>query len=103
MSSSEMYMAFQRGTVDGGTTGMPAAVSRKVFEVQKYMTIANYTTAQFVIQANLEWWNKLPTGSERRRHEGGQGRREGNGSAAPLRSPKPMPKRSSGTPRSKSM
>ena len=60
MSSSEMYMAFQRGTVDGGTTGMPAAVSRKVFEVQKYMTIANYTTAQFVIQANLEWWNKLP-------------------------------------------
>ena len=31
MSSSEMYMALQRGTVDGATTGMPAAVSRKVF------------------------------------------------------------------------
>ncbi len=25
MSSSEMYMALQRGTVDGATTGMPAA------------------------------------------------------------------------------
>ena len=59
MSSSEMYMALQRGTVDGATTGMPAAVSRKIHEVQKYMTLANYTTAQFAVQANLEWWNGL--------------------------------------------
>jgi C4-dicarboxylate-binding protein DctP len=55
-----MYMALQRGTVDGATTGMPAAVSRKVHEVQKYMTEANYTTAQFIVQANLKWWEKLP-------------------------------------------
>jgi C4-dicarboxylate-binding protein DctP len=38
---------------------MPAAVSRKIHEVQKYMTLANYTTAQFAIQANLEWWDSL--------------------------------------------
>ncbi|MBW6486325.1 MAG: DctP family TRAP transporter solute-binding subunit [Syntrophobacterales bacterium] len=60
MSSSEMYMALQRGTVDGATTGMPAAVSRKLMEVQKYMTEANYTTAQFAVQANLKNWQKLP-------------------------------------------
>ena len=60
MSSSEMYMALQRGTVDGATTGMPAAVSRKIFEVQKFMTEANYTTAQFIVQANRKWWEKLP-------------------------------------------
>lgn len=60
MSSSEMYMALQRGAVDGATTGMPAAVSRKVHEVQKFMTEANYTTAQFVVQANQKWWEKLP-------------------------------------------
>lgn len=60
MSSSEMYMALQRGTVDGATTGMPAAVSRKVHEVQKHMTMANYTTAQFVVQSSLDWWNGLP-------------------------------------------
>jgi len=64
MSSSEMYMALQRGTVDGATTGMPAAVSRKIFEVQKFMTIANYTTAQFFVQANMEWWDSLD-GSQR--------------------------------------
>ncbi len=60
MSSAEMYMALQRGTVDGATTGMPAAVSRKLQEVQKFMTEANYTTAQFAMQANLKWWQKLP-------------------------------------------
>lgn len=59
MSSSEMYMALQRGTVDGATTGMPAAVSRKVHEVQKFMTEANYTTAQFTVQGNLKWFEKL--------------------------------------------
>jgi C4-dicarboxylate-binding protein DctP len=59
MSSSEMYMALQRKTMDGATTGMPAAISRKIQEVQKYMTLANYTTAQFAIQGNLAWWNAL--------------------------------------------
>jgi tripartite ATP-independent transporter DctP family solute receptor len=60
LSSSEMYLAMQRGTVDGGTTGMPAAVSRKLQEIEKFMTIANYTTAEFLVQANLKWWEKLP-------------------------------------------
>ncbi|GHV49558.1 exported protein [Synergistales bacterium] len=59
MSSSEMYMALQRGTVDGATTGMPAAVSRKIFEVQKYMTLSNYACAQFVVQGNKKWWDTL--------------------------------------------
>lgn len=59
MSSSEMYMALQRHTVDGATTGMPAGVSRKIYEVQKYITLANYSTAEFCVQANLEWWNGL--------------------------------------------
>ncbi|MEI8189277.1 MAG: TRAP transporter substrate-binding protein DctP, partial [candidate division NC10 bacterium] len=53
-------MALQRGTVDGATTGMPAAVSRKIQEVQKFMTEANYTTAQFAVQASLKWWQRLP-------------------------------------------
>ena len=59
ISSAEMYMSLQRGTVDGANTGMPAAVSRKIIEVQKYMTLANYATAQFLVQANLKWFNAL--------------------------------------------
>ena len=59
ISSAEMYMALQRGTIDGADTGMPAAISRKVVEVQKYMTVANYAVAEFLVQANLKWWNGL--------------------------------------------
>lgn len=61
ISSSELYMALQRGTIDGTTTGMPAAVARKVIEVQKYMTLANYSTAEFLVQANQKWWQGLST------------------------------------------
>ena len=46
ISSAEMYMAIQQGTVKGATTGMPAAVSRKIYEVSKYLTIANYIRAK---------------------------------------------------------
>lgn len=59
ISSSEMYLALQRGTIDGADTGMPAAVSRKVIEVQKHMTLANYSAAEFLVQANSKWWDGL--------------------------------------------
>lgn len=59
MSSSEVYLALQRNALDGTTTGMPAAVSRKFVEVQKYMTFANYSLTQGVLQANLKWWKTL--------------------------------------------
>lgn len=59
ISSSELYMSLQRGTVDGTTTGMPAAVARKVIEVARYLTIANYATAQFMVQANAKWFDTL--------------------------------------------
>ena len=64
MSSSELYMALQRGTIDGTTTGMPAGISRKVIEVQKYLTVANYSLSQGLLQANLKWWKSL-TAAER--------------------------------------
>lgn len=65
ISSGETYMALQNGTVKGATTGMPAAVSRKFIEVCKYVTISNYCTAQFSVQANLEWWDSLDAESQK--------------------------------------
>ena len=67
-----MYMAIQNGTVKGATTGMPAAVSRKIYEVSKYLTIANYSTAQFSVQANLDWWNGLDADSQKAVLEAGK-------------------------------
>lgn len=72
ISSAEMYMAIQQGTVKGATTGMPAAVSRKIYEVCKYLTIANYSTAQFSVQANLEWWESLDAETQKAIMEAGK-------------------------------
>lgn len=72
ISSAEMYMAIQQGTVKGATTGMPAAVSRKIYEVCKYLTIANYSTAQFTVQANLEWWESLDADTQKAILEAGK-------------------------------
>lgn len=63
MSSSEMYMALQRGTMDGATTTMDAAVSRKITEVIKYATESNYSVSQIVLQVNKDWWDGLPSGT----------------------------------------
>ncbi len=72
ISSAETYMALQQGTVKGATTGMPAAVSRKFYEVCKYLTIANYSTAQFSVQANLEWWEDLDADTQKAIMEAGK-------------------------------
>ena len=41
MSSSEVYMALQRGTIDGASSGPTTFVKRKWFEVADYVTIVS--------------------------------------------------------------
>jgi len=60
MSSSEVYMALQRGTVDGATSGPTTFVKRKWFEVADYVTIASASYSLWPIMINLKVWNKLP-------------------------------------------
>lgn len=48
MSPGEMYLAIQRGTIDGAITGVTSLESRKIWEVVKYATI---TGAAFGIMA----------------------------------------------------
>lgn len=60
ISSSELYEALQRGTADGVSTGTTSMVSRKLFEVQKYLTMTNDNMSQFPLVMNLKVWNDLP-------------------------------------------
>lgn len=53
MSSSEVYMAIQRGTIDGQTSGTTAMFDRKMFEVTKYLTITNHAFPEFMVAINL--------------------------------------------------
>jgi len=60
MSSSEVYTALQRGTVDGATTGLGTVVSRKWYEVAKYATITASSYSVWPVMINKESWEKLP-------------------------------------------
>ncbi len=59
MSSSEVYMAMQRGTIDGQTSGTTAMYQRKIYEVAKYLTMTNHAYCEFVLAVNGSSWDRL--------------------------------------------
>jgi tripartite ATP-independent transporter DctP family solute receptor len=59
MSFSEVYTGLQLGTIDGQENSADTTKSAKVFEVQKYMTLWNYSTDSAVIAVSTKWWNGL--------------------------------------------
>lgn len=60
MGGGEVYMALQRDTVDGATSGTTAMLQRKYDEVTKYLTINNYAYLEFLLAVNKDFWDKLP-------------------------------------------
>jgi tripartite ATP-independent transporter DctP family solute receptor len=59
MGSGEVYMALQRGTIDGQTSGTTAMYDRKMYEVSKYLTVTNHAFPEFLVAVNLKFWNSL--------------------------------------------
>lgn len=59
ISGSEQYLAYQRGTVDVGMTGVSGVQSRRLWEVMDTITVTNHADIEFVVVVNLEWWNSL--------------------------------------------
>ncbi|MCR9138128.1 MAG: TRAP transporter substrate-binding protein DctP [Alphaproteobacteria bacterium] len=59
ISGSEQYLAYQRGTVDVGMTGVSGVKSRRLWEVMDTITVTNHADIEFVVVANLDWWNSL--------------------------------------------
>lgn len=59
ISGSEQYLAYQRGTVDVGMTGVSGVKSRKLWEVMDTITVTNHADIEFVVVVNTEWWNDL--------------------------------------------
>lgn len=60
MGGGEVYMALQRNTVDGATSGSTAMLQRKYDEVTKYLTINNYAYLEFLLAVNKDFWDGLP-------------------------------------------
>ncbi|MEM8575981.1 MAG: TRAP transporter substrate-binding protein DctP [Pseudomonadota bacterium] len=59
ISGSEQYLAYQRGTVDVGMTGVSGVKSRKLWEVMDTITRTNHANIEFVVVVNSDWWAGL--------------------------------------------
>lgn len=60
VSGSEQYLAYQRGTVDVGMTGVSGVKSRKLWEVMDTITVTNHADIEFIVVMNEKFWKKLP-------------------------------------------
>lgn len=60
MGGGEVYMALQRGTIDGAITVWPSLCDRKFYEVTKYVTSSKYTPITYGSFMNLKKWNQIP-------------------------------------------
>ncbi|MDN3721212.1 TRAP transporter substrate-binding protein DctP [Roseibium salinum] len=60
ISGSEQYLAYQRGTVDVGMTGVSGVKSRKLWEVMDTITVTNNADIEFIVVVNTDFWNGLP-------------------------------------------
>ncbi|MFO1349760.1 MAG: TRAP transporter substrate-binding protein DctP [Gammaproteobacteria bacterium] len=59
ISGSEQYLAYQRGTVDAGLTGITSVTSRKLYEVVDTITVANIADIEFLVLINEQVWQGL--------------------------------------------
>ena len=60
MGGGEVYLALQRGTVDGAISSLTSFVDRKYYEVTKYVTEPNFAFGLYACMINLNKWNSLP-------------------------------------------
>jgi len=59
MTSADVYMALQRGTIDGANSGLTTFRSRKWFEVADHVQMLWELVSTLDMIANLKWWNSL--------------------------------------------
>lgn len=59
MGSAEVYMAMQRGTIDGQSSGTSAMRDRKIHEVAKYLTVTNHASPEFILAMNDRSFAKM--------------------------------------------
>lgn len=64
MSWGEVFTALQQGTIDGHDNSLSTIKSANIQEVQKYISITNYTYEAFTFTANTNHFNRLNKASQ---------------------------------------
>ena len=72
MSSSELYEALERGTIDGMVSYMGTVISRDLQNVLKYGTDAHFGDYSVDAYANVNWYDALPSTTQKALQDGGR-------------------------------
>lgn len=59
LSPAELYMAMQRGVIDGSHQVIASTVVRKFYEVQKYLTVTRHNFVPYFMVMNRRVWDRL--------------------------------------------
>ncbi len=59
ISGSEQFLAYQRGTVDVGMTGVSGVKSRSLWDVMDTITKVNVADIEFIVVINKDFWESL--------------------------------------------
>ncbi|MEQ8654134.1 MAG: TRAP transporter substrate-binding protein DctP [Kiloniellales bacterium] len=65
ISGSEQFLAYQRGTVDVGMTGVSGVKSRSLWDVMDTITVTNNADIEFVVLINEDFWQGLDDGQRK--------------------------------------
>jgi TRAP-type C4-dicarboxylate transport system substrate-binding protein len=60
MPSSELYLAFDRGVIDGTPRPLLTGIGRSLFEVTKHLALANFGVDTSILSINRKKWESLP-------------------------------------------
>jgi tripartite ATP-independent transporter DctP family solute receptor len=63
LNPPEVYNALRDGRVDGQENSVDQVLSNKFYEVQKYMTIWNYSYAGLILGVNKDLWDSFDPGT----------------------------------------
>ena len=64
VSGSRQFLAYERGTVDGGMTGLLTVADRKLYQVLGSLTLTNHSAIEFVVLINERFWQSLDEGQQ---------------------------------------
>lgn len=59
ISGSEQFLAYQRGTVDIGMTGVSGVAARALWDVMDTITRVNVADIEFIVVVNQDFWEGL--------------------------------------------
>ncbi len=61
MSSSDLYLSFERGVIDGTPRPLLTGMGRSLYEVADYITLTNFAIDTSILAINAETWASLPS------------------------------------------